>query len=375
MKKRVAIFQNTLTGGGRIQVVHEIIALLNEWEIRPDVYTLKLSASYRPPRQLAFQIIKLPQYVRGFYELNPPLLNFLMRRYAPHYDLLINSNNTLLFAPEEPLTIDYIHFPRETRILFPGLLNPDKPERGSSFFYPGRYLYQQILSFLYRRRKILPNQILVANSQFTRDMFLKAYPAVQESAVRVIYPPVHLESPEAEPGKQPDTVISLGRFGPDKRQLEQIQIAEKIPALLFRLVGFVGDRKSRRYFKRCQAYLNRHNITNVKLYPNLPEEEKKRMLLESKFFLHTLRNEPFGISTVEAIAAGCIPVVHDSGGQKEIVPFESLRFQNSAEAVAKIQKLLDSRPEEFTGILKGNLNKFAATVFREKMTLLIQKYL
>jgi glycogen synthase len=55
--------------------------------------------------------------------------------------------------------------------------------------------------------------------------------------------------------------------------------------------------------------------------------------------MHNLRNEPFGISTVEAIAAGCVPIVHNSGGQREIVPFDDLRFNDKIEAVEKVKNL------------------------------------
>ena len=68
-------------------------------------------------------------------------------------------------------------------------------------------------------------------------------------------------------------------------------------------------------------------LTNVHLVPDASEEERDKLLSSSTFFLHSLRSEPFGITTVQGIAAGCIPIVHNSGGQIEIVEDELLRYE------------------------------------------------
>ena len=63
---------------------------------------------------------------------------------------------------------------------------------------------------------------------------------------------------------------------------------------------------------------------------NLQRNELEKTFLESKLFWHAkgfdvnendnpYLLEHFGITTVEAMSAGCIPVVINKGGQKEIV--------------------------------------------------------
>jgi glycosyltransferase involved in cell wall biosynthesis len=62
--------------------------------------------------------------------------------------------------------------------------------------------------------------------------------------------------------------------------------------------------------------------------------------------------EDFGLTTCEAIAGGCIPVVVNSGGQKEIVTLDDLRF-NSVEEATRIIKRIDAMPRsELEGLRK-----------------------
>jgi len=52
---------------------------------------------------------------------------------------------------------------------------------------------------------------------------------------------------------------------------------------------------------------------------------------ETNIYFHTLAGESFGISTVEAMSAGLIPIVPDIGGHTEFVPrkyqFHTLEMQ------------------------------------------------
>ena len=67
---------------------------------------------------------------------------------------------------------------------------------------------------------------------------------------------------------------------------------------------------------------------------------------ESKVYLHTYVNEAFGISIVEAIAAGCVLIVHNSGGPREFVT-EHLRYETTQEAVKAIEKAVDQWSPNF----------------------------
>ena len=51
---------------------------------------------------------------------------------------------------------------------------------------------------------------------------------------------------------------------------------------------------------------------------------------------NTLIAEPFGLTAVQAVAAGALPLVHDSGGQRETVPDATLRYTSLDDVPALI---------------------------------------
>ncbi|MCW6168981.1 MAG: glycosyltransferase [Thermoplasmatales archaeon] len=60
--------------------------------------------------------------------------------------------------------------------------------------------------------------------------------------------------------------------------------------------------------------LVREKTDNVDIVPSPTDKEKRNLFLTSKVFLHTNRKEHFGISIVEAMSHGLVPVVPKSGG-------------------------------------------------------------
>jgi glycosyltransferase involved in cell wall biosynthesis len=171
-------------------------------------------------------------------------------------------------------------------------------------------------------------------------------------------------------------IISLGRFARLKMQLEQIKLAEQLPGVDFHLIGFVTDQA---YFERCRDYVRERRLTNVHLHPNLDQEQVIGLLNFTKYFLHTLVDEPFGITAVEAITAGCIPIVHNSGGQKETVPIAALRYA-SLDEVPRIINNLELKDAQEVNDLISFLQSHARENFNEhkfldKMSLLLKQIL
>jgi len=70
-----------------------------------------------------------------------------------------------------------------------------------------------------------------------------------------------------------------------------------------------------------------------------------KYLGEAKVYLHTMKDEHFGITIVEAMSAGCVPIVHDSGGPKEIVSEEiGFRWQSIEEIPGLIDEASNMSP-------------------------------
>ncbi|MCB0031784.1 MAG: glycosyltransferase family 4 protein, partial [Anaerolineales bacterium] len=227
---------------------------------------------------------------------------------------------------------------------------------------------------LYRRVQLQSQHRLICMTEFTRTALVKRYGTGHDA--RVIYPPVDMASFQPGGDVKQRQVVSLGRFVPDKRQLAQIQLAAALPDWPFYIVGFAGNGA---YFRQCQALVNQQNIQNAHLHPDAPFAEAQEILSQSRYFLHTLVAEPFGLTAVQAIAAGCVPLVHNSGGQRETVPLPQLRYDALTEIPERLLAIEAMDPAERAGWLAQlqahAAEKFGADVFDQRIKAVFQEYL
>lgn len=366
--QKVALFQNRIQPGGRFQVMAQMIAVLNELGVEPDLLCFrnrldpeKVSGFYS--KELKYNIREISGEVPMPFEWNIWWFNKCVSKYLNEYDFSINHNNTSFGLKSDKPLISYIHYPRKAR-LDSGLKDIHRPELGKvPLVNAGKDLFNLMARFYKRDKRFLKNEILVANSEFTKEAICNSYPAVRPEKVSVIYPPV--EVTVKDEGSQSDSrqVVSLARFASPKRQLEQIKIAEGVPDMQFTFMGFVAEQA---YFEKCQKYVEDQGIKNVRIVANAPREEVRSILNKARFFIHSMRNEPFGITSVQAITAGCIPIVHDSGGQREIVIQKDLRYQNVDDAIALLKKVSAEDDQSLDGrlqLLQKNIQKFSEEAF------------
>jgi len=370
---RVAITQPNIIFGGRLQVILGLVKALNELGIEPDILTLNLGfdpdgiqEKYGQDLRMHFKCIWniFPwQLLSQDYKIL--FFNFLLKFQKNKYDLIIDSGNSQIFLPKKPTIVNYIHFPREHRILNNYLLEHLSSEY--SFLIPLKKLSNYFLRHIYKLSKVRKNQVLVCNSAFTEESLRSVFTDLNNES-HIVYPPVDLSKFFCTYSERTKSITSLGRFTPEKKQLYQIKLAERMPEIDFKIIGFVF---SQRYFNECQSYITNHRIENVNLLPNLAFDDMIKALQSSKYFLHTLENEPFGITAVQAIAAGCIPIVHDSGGQREVVPVDFLRYKTLNEIPEIIRYVEELRQEEVSGLIadlqQNALENYDASVFHHRM--------
>lgn len=166
---------------------------------------------------------------------------------------------------------------------------------------------------------------VVANAHYTAGWIERRW----RRQAAVLHPPV---VPIPGRDKRP-IILGVGRFadgGRSKRQLDLVrafrQLRERfpVPAWELHLAGFPAEPA---YVERIRSEANGLPVT---LHLDLARPALEQLFGEASIFWHAVgegvdpdaepeRMEHFGIATVEAMSAGCVPVVIDRGGQREIV--------------------------------------------------------
>ena len=338
--------------------------VLNSMGIIPDFYSYRfrlthedIAAHYGSAIQCNF--ITIPESTRPF-EWNITKFNFDINTQLKGYDLIINSNNTSLGLNPSLNILSYVHYPRKARLM-------QKPTLKRLFDFGRDPLMLNAFRY-HQHRRISSNDLQVANSAFTAQRFEKHY---DHKVGHILYPPVDIDFKEVE--KLPNRIVSLGRFSPNKRQLEQVKMMASLPGYELYLIGFKNDPA---YFDRCADAVASLRLTNVHLVADASEKERNDLLTSATFFIHSLREEPFGITTVQGIGAGCLPIVHNSGGQREVVPYAELRYESEADIPELVQKLEKSEQiADLRTALKTHVRSYSSEAFREQFKSLLEQKL
>lgn len=176
--------------------------------------------------------------------------------------------------------------------------------------------------------KLKKYKYVVANSIFTKGYIDKSYGV---NSI-VIYPPVDTASIKAE--QKEKLILSVGRFGShnlhNKKQEVLVEVfkelSKKAPGWKLILIG-QAKKEDEKYLRRIKKSTRGYPI---RVLENLQVDKLREFYSKASIYWHAagfgeneLKNpekmEHFGIATVEASAAGAVPVVIDAGGQKEIV--------------------------------------------------------
>jgi glycosyltransferase involved in cell wall biosynthesis len=178
-----------------------------------------------------------------------------------------------------------------------------------------------------QRREFLPTyERYLANSRFTATWVQRLWNVPAE----VLYPPVR---PEVGPADKRPLVLNVGRFfdpryGHSKKQLELIGAFDDMALDGWELALAGGcDAANREYALAVRrAAIGRP----IQVHVNAAGEVVRRLFAEATIYWHAAgygedqernpeRFEHFGITVVEAMAAGAIPLVFGAAGPAEIV--------------------------------------------------------
>lgn len=198
--------------------------------------------------------------------------------------------------------------------------------------------------------------VIVCNSNFTKN---NLDPALRAKA-SVIYPPVITKVTRST--KKEKIILSVGRFHPAKKQNVLIDAFKRMKQANWRLVCVGGllpaDKEYVSSLTRSAAGHSINIVTNG-TYAELQSYYRKASLYwhaagfgESDPKLQ----EHFGISTVEAMAYGCVPVVYRGGGLVEIVKEakNGYLWDTPEEFINKTSEIIRN-PSQSAGLVKHGI--------------------
>jgi len=378
--KAIVIHCSFNTLGGAEQYSFDVIRVLASLGFNTRVYTLGMNSPIGQlmlPDRVRFVLVKPLLKTGGIYDLvfNTYSLSKALRLEDSDADIVVNTK-----ANEAPLEahVCVVHYPLGFALHYwnrvPLGAGVD-PKYVNSLFW--KLYIQPFREWFYRLsvRGLRRCRAIVVNSKWTANLLEEL------SGLRsvVIYPPIDLRyfKPRVSVAKE-DIVVTVSRFDPSKNLEATLYIAKCIPHAKFVVIGRVSDRISYAYYRRIKKLRGRLKLDNLYLLPNLSEDVKKSILLRAKIYFHPTIGEHFGISVLEALASGAIPVVSKfSGSCVDVV--ESTRYgycySSYAEASEIIESLLSKRGIEApsTEELSKALSTFSFKEFSKRFTRVINE--
>lgn len=278
---------------------------------RVDVLTFSAARELLPPR-LAARIVRESRLARlpGLRQIghDPGRWRYLLP-YMPHYfrslDLseyalvVVSSHSCAINAapPAGTPCAVYSHTPMRYAWLADTERGRLSGAKGAALGALSGWLRKQD-----RRAAQRPDR-LVANSTAVRERIRRFY----DREADVVHPPVEVEELRAGGGEQRERFLWVGRLVPYKRPLEVAAAFRGLPHKLT-MVG-IGPQE-----EELRAALP----PNVELRGWIEREELAALYRGAAGFLH-VGEEDFGISMVEALAAGAPVIALDAGGARDIV--------------------------------------------------------
>lgn len=223
-------------------------------------------------------------------------------------------------------------------------------------------------------------KLAIYNSKFTKDIVEETW----KIKGKVVYPPVSVT--EIKPLKKEKYILSVGRFTAHTKSKKHEVLIEAFKKLNVKgwslhLAGGVleGHEKYVKDLEKLAKGLD------IKFYKNIKYDDLLKLYGKSSIYWHAAgygetdpKNfEHFGITTVEAMAAGAVPVVINLGGQPEIVDQQENGFlwNTVEELVDYTNDLIDDKKlmEKFSkkAIIKSK--KFSEDKFKQQILGLIKK--
>lgn len=289
--------------------------------------------------------------------------------------LSINVNNLNIYAKNDGI---YLLYPKVLLKKFPVISYKNFMEKIITRLRAG------IFSDIIQRLKSY--QLIFANSKFTKKWIYNYWGRHAE----VLYPPVDLlfKKYQIKKIKKEKIICSVGRFftlGHGKKQEILIKAFKKLynngyTNWQFHLVGGLGNEPtSIEFVNKLRSLTFGYPIY---FHFNVDRRELEEIYLKSSIYWHAagfredekdkpIKFEHFGIAPIEAMSAGCIPLLFKGGGLTEVVNNLKLNadihlFKSQEELVEKTIYIINQGKYliKWNDLARGLQNHFSFESFR-----------
>lgn len=281
------------------------------------------------------------------------------------YDLVISSSHACakgVITSPDTVHVCYCHSP--TRYCWDG--SHAYVKNYGWYKWPFKFYIDRKISQLRKWDRLAAERVdhFIANSKFVAGRIEKYYDRESE----VIYPPVDIEN--FEMSKQPGQYyLALGRLIPYKRFDLLVDTFNSLGLPLY----IIGDGKE-------FASLKAKAADNVKMLGFVPEGTLRNYYANARAFLFP-QKEDFGITAIEAMAAGKPVIAYKAGGALETVKdgktgifFEEQTIGSLSEAVKKCEKMLKDGKFD-PKVIRKHAETFSKERFKKEMVKFLESVL
>lgn len=236
--------------------------------------------------------------------------------------------------------------------------------------------------------------LAMVNSSWTQSHIEKLWRI--PSRIKRVYPPCDTSGLQVLPLERPATTpifISVAQFRPEKAhplQLEAFSLAIRrldadMPRPILQFVGSCRNKFDEDRLQKLQDKAVELNVDgDVQFYKNVMYRDLVRLLGGAVAGMHSMVDEHFGISVVEYMAAGAVPIAHNSAGPKMDIVLEEDGQQTGflaqnvdeyAEAILKVLRMPETERLKIAAAARKRAGRFSEQRFYEDLKAAIQPIL
>ncbi len=323
MRKASLVHPSLNKMGGAEKILLETLKLLNDEGYETTLYTIdsvkwgllesKWGVETRPSREVSYLGEANPSNVLDW---TASAIIYLWMLWRAQQDPGISLNN---YGEVFPFFfyISYVH----SKPLVSNAVNSFNLPLWPHSWRAYRYLFDLLF------RRLSP--LLVANSGYTAGI-------IEEQGLdsKVVYP--FIEPIKLKAYKKGD-VLTISRISWGKNLDTLFNVAAKCRGVRFKIAGTVSKNALDlvKEIKRSKKF---------SFHANPSRQEIEGYMAESSVYFSTQPNETFGMAILEAMSAGCVPLVFRGGGPWHDILGEEensgLSYLNEDEAVEKVRKVM-----------------------------------